>query len=144
MKNLIFLALLSSFTWAQAILSCQEYAKKSKNIMGSSPPINMMIQSVKNYKFPSKISKKDDAFKKLASIETLVKRNVDLVVLWSSAGNYSNLANKLHKVGIDTCSLDLSTLENYVEGYKVLGSIMNEQKRGETLSLYSKYIATRP
>lgn len=136
MKNLIFLALLSSFTWAQSILPCEEYTKKAQHVIGISPPINMMLQTLNDYKFPAKISKKDEIFKKLSSIETLVSQNIDLVILWNSTGDYSNLASKLAHVGIDTCSLDLSSLKSYVQGYKTLGSIMNKEKRAEELSSY--------
>lgn len=137
MKNFVWLSLLFvSILHAYKVEPCEKYTKISQNTIGSSPPINMMIQTLKNYKFPKKISKKSDAFKKLASIETLVKRRVDLVVLWNSKGDYSNLAAKLHKVKIDTCSLDLTSLQSYVHGYKTLGTIMDKKSRGKELAKY--------
>jgi iron complex transport system substrate-binding protein len=129
---ILFVSILNAYQ----IESCEKYTKTSQNIIGSSPPINMMIQTLKNYKFPKKISKKSDAFKKLASIEALVQKKIDLVVLWNSKGDYSNLAAKLRKVKIDTCSLDLTNLQSYVQGYKTLGVIMNKQERGNELAKY--------
>lgn len=124
--------------YASELITCKDYEDIANNIVGKSPPSNMMLQSIRGYKFPQKISKKDDAFKKLASIESLVKKDVDLVVLWNSKGDYSNLASKLQKVNIDTCTLSLKSIYDYVDAYLVLGKIMGEETRATLLSNYIK------
>ncbi len=131
----LFFVLLSSLFSSQ-IKQCSEYGKVAKNVVGKSRPVNMMIQSVYELKFPDKISNKVDPFKKLESVEDLLNKKVDLVVLWNSKGNYSKLANKLEKVGIDSCSIDLTTIESYIQGYKTLGKVMGKEDRGNSLSKY--------
>jgi iron complex transport system substrate-binding protein len=138
MKYIFILGVVCTFLFSFEIMQCKEYQKQSNNIIGSSPSINMMIQTLKSYEFPQKISKQDAMFKKLSSIESLVEQKVDLVVLWNSKADYSNLASKLAKVGIDSCSLDLSSLEKYIEAYTVLGKIMNQQSRANILSNHIK------
>lgn len=138
MRFFILAILVTSFIHANEIITCKDYEKISQNIIGKSPPTNMMIQTIKGFNFPDKISKKDKAFKKLSSIESLIKKEVDLVVLWNSKGDYSNLASKLKKVNIDTCALPLNSINDYVDSYLILGKIMNKEPRTILLSEYIK------
>lgn len=138
MRYLLLFILSINLMHANEIVTCKDYGKFSKNIIGKSPPTNMMIQTIKSYNFPDKISKKDQVFKKLSSIESLVKKEVDLVILWNSKGDYSNLASKLQKVNIDTCSLPLDSIKDYVDSYLVLGKIMQKEQRVILLSEYMK------
>lgn len=131
----LFFIFLSSLFSSQ-IIQCSQYNKVAKNVVGKSRPVNMMIQSIYELKFPDKISNKVDPFKKLESVEDLLNKKVDLVILWNSKGNYSKLANKLNKVGIDSCSIDLTTIESYIESYKILGKVMGKELRANRLSFY--------
>lgn len=136
MKFIFLFFIFLNSLFALQIKTCKEYKKSSKNIIGISPPINMMIQTINEYKFSKKISKKNETFKKLASVEDLLNKNINLVVLWNSKGDYSNLASKLNKVGINTCSIDLITIKSYIQGYKTLGKIMEKENRASKLSNY--------
>lgn len=138
MKYIISFLLVTNLLYASELITCKDYKDIANNIVGKSPPSNMMLQTIRGYKFPEKISKKDEAFKKLSSIESLVKKDIDLVVLWNSKGDYSNLANKLKKVNIDTCSLPLKSIYDYTDAYLVLGKIMRKEKRATLLSTYIK------
>lgn len=133
-----FLLLLISLNilYADKTIRCEEYTQISKDVTGKSPPLNMMIQTIKEYRFPERISKQDEAFKKLSGIESLVEKRVDLVVLWNSSGDYTKLSNRLHKVNIDSCAMDLDSIYSYVEGYRTLGKIMNRENRANELSAY--------
>jgi len=136
MKYLLLFLISIKILYASETIRCDDYKKISKEITGKSPPLNMMIQTIKEYRFPENISKEDEAFKKLSGIESLLEKNVDLVVLWNSTGDYSKLSNKLHKVNIDSCAISLDSIESYVEGYRTLGKIMNKEKRANVLSEY--------
>lgn len=138
MKQFFLFILCINFIYANEIISCKDYSQFSKNIIGKSPPTNMMLQSIREYKFPNKISKKDDAFKKLSSVESLVKKDVDLVILWNSKGDYSNLVSKLNKVNIETCALPLSSIYDYIDAYLIMGKIMQKEQRTTLLSNYIK------
>lgn len=138
MKYIISLLLCMNLLYANELITCKDYKDIANNIVGKSPPSNMMLQTIRGYKFPKKISKKDEAFKKLASIESLVKKDIDLVVLWNSKGDYSNLASKLKKVNIDTCTLPLKSIYDYIDAYLVLGKIMQKEQRAMLLSNYIK------
>lgn len=137
MKGLLFFFLicLSAFN-ADEIKFCKDYNQISSNAVGKSPPLNMMMESIRGNVFPVKISKKDEAFKKLSSIENLLEKSVDLVVLWNSKANYNSLHNQLSKVNIDACAINLDSIYDYVDGYKTLGKIMNKEERGKELSSY--------
>jgi len=136
MKYLLLFFISINILYASEIIKCEDYNQISKDTIGKSPPLNMMIQTIKEYKFPEKISKKDEAFKKLSGIESLVEKRVDLVILWNSTGDYSNLSNNLHKVNIDSCAISLDSIDSYVEGYRTLGKIMGKEKRANELSEY--------
>ncbi len=136
MRYFLLFLISINILYADGVMRCEDYKQISKDITGRSPPLNMMIQTIKEYRFPEKISKKDEAFKKLSGIESLVEKRVDLVVLWNSSGDYSNLSNKLHKVNIDSCAIGLDSIYSYVEGYRTLGKIMNKEDRANELSSY--------
>lgn len=115
---------------------CKNYEGKSENVIGQTRPMNLMIKTLQGYSFPEKINKTNTMFSKMPSIEVLAKNRVDLVVLWNSKGDFLNISNKLKQVGIKTCALDLNTLENYIESYKILGKILNKEHRGNELSAF--------
>ncbi|MFT7004279.1 MAG: iron complex transport system substrate-binding protein [Sulfurimonas sp.] len=136
MKYILLFLITINILNANEIIRCEDYKKISNYTVGKSPPSNMMLQTIREYKFPKKISKKDDAFKKLSGIESLLEKKVDLVVLYNSSGNYANLASKLQKVNIDSCSINLTSIYDYIDGYRTLGRIMNKEDRANELSEY--------
>lgn len=138
MKIKMVLLLLISFTFVEAYSICSEYNQNVNKVVGKSPAVNMMIQTLKNYQFPEKISKKDSIFKKISSVESLAQKKIDLIILWNSSGDYIKLAKKLKKVNVDMCSIKIDSIWDYIDEYKALGKILNEEQRGEELSSYLK------
>ncbi|PHO12321.1 hypothetical protein CPG38_08215 [Malaciobacter marinus] len=135
MRIVLILVIFCFYGFAN-IINCSEYKKSVNNIIGQSPSVNIFLYSLYETKFPEKISKKDKRFSKIPSVEVLAKRNIELVLLYNSQGNFENLAQKLEKVNIDTCYLNLHSIYNYIDAYKSVGEIIRKQKRAEEISLY--------
>lgn len=138
MKFFLTLIVLSTYLFSSQVIECKDYFGKSKNLIGQTRSMNLMIKSLDGTNFPFKINKNNSLFAKMPSIEVLARNNIDLVVLWNSKGDLLNISNKLNTIGINTCSLNLDTISNYVESYKILGRLMNKEERALMLSNYVK------
>ena len=126
MKFILTVILFSTLLFSYEVKECKNYFGKSKNILGQTRSMNLMIKSLEDIVFPFKIKKENSLFTKMPSIEVIAKNNIDLVILWNSKGDFLNISKKLNTIGINTCSLNLNTISNYIESYKILGRLMNK------------------
>lgn len=138
MKFFLTIVLFSTLLFSYEVKECKNYFGKSENILGQTRSMNLMIRSLDDVIFPSVIDKENSLFAKMPSIEVIAKNKIDLVVLWNSKGDFLNISRKLNTIGINTCSLNLNTISDYIESYKILGHLMKKEERANKLSNYIK------
>ncbi|QKF82763.1 ABC transporter substrate-binding protein [Halarcobacter ebronensis] len=73
-----------------------------------------------------------------ASIEKLLSLNTQVIFSWQNDFLLKKVENSLKNINIPVVMVDADNLEKMPETFKFLGEVLNDEKRGEELSLYAK------
>lgn len=134
------------------------FAKENFTVFGASPPATCFLYSLdpkviagRNYAFKDKELKfLDKQINKLPMIggwfgqgktpnfETLIKVNPSLIITWNYNNSFKNVDEKLHTLGFKTFSINIDSLNDYVNAYIDVGKILSMEDRAGKLSSYVK------
>jgi len=153
LKTAAALLVLLGLLHADGVRECRDVEPGASRIYGASPPVTYLLYALDpalmaGLNFPLRDHERPYMSKaaglpviggwfgqgRTPNMEVLAKTAPELCVAWNYRGSFGRIASALDDLGLASCALNLDTLDDYPEAFRVMGRVAAREARGAALA----------